>query len=225
MENLDRGYQRGHAAGQDVNRFLGDQRRQGLTVGGLGAYGGLKLVTAARATAAAGSTTPRTDYGYYGKGRHGVRPLSTSSSRGPSPSSTTTRAPSPSAGPASPRSTASPWSGSRATTCDMDDIEDAAYHYVHTSRVGGDMHRRSAGDDPVNKGEDKPHKVSDMVESMVFTDEKIAKMGLPEDFPARLVGRLQDPRPGDLGDGQKGEADRLLDAAARASAAQLTSMS
>ena len=66
---------------------------------------------------------------------------------------------------------------------DMSDIEDAAYHYVHACRVGGDMHRRSAGDDPVNKGEDKPHKVSDMVESMVFTDEKVSKLGLPEDFP------------------------------------------
>lgn len=57
---------------------------------------------------------------------------------------------------------------------DTDDLEEAAYKYVHGSRVGGDMHRRNG---------EAPHHVSDMVESMVFTDDKIAKMGLPEDFP------------------------------------------
>lgn len=57
---------------------------------------------------------------------------------------------------------------------DISDLEDAAYKYVHKSRVGGDMHRRNG---------DVPHKVSDMIESMVFTPEKIEKMGLPEDFP------------------------------------------
>lgn len=57
---------------------------------------------------------------------------------------------------------------------DTDDLEDAAYVYVHDSRVGGDMHRRD-GDSPV--------KVSDLVESMVFTDDKVAKLGLPHDFP------------------------------------------
>jgi len=55
-----------------------------------------------------------------------------------------------------------------------DDIEKAAYDYVHKSRVGGDMHRRAG---------EAPHKVSDLVESIVFTDDKIAKMGLPHDFP------------------------------------------
>ena len=59
-----------------------------------------------------------------------------------------------------------------------EDIEKAAYDYVHKSRVGGDMHRRAVGPN----GE-AAHKVSDMIESVVFTDEKIAKMGLPEDFP------------------------------------------
>jgi hypothetical protein len=57
-----------------------------------------------------------------------------------------------------------------------DDLEDAAYAYVHKSRVGGDMHRREQIDGTAVH-------VSDMVESMVFTDEKVAKMGLPEDFP------------------------------------------
>lgn len=57
---------------------------------------------------------------------------------------------------------------------DIEDLETAAYNYVHKSRVGGDMHRRNG---------DVPHKVSDMIESMVFTPEKIAKMGLPENFP------------------------------------------
>ena len=56
----------------------------------------------------------------------------------------------------------------------LEDLEEAAYTYVHKSRVGGDMHRRNG---------DAPHHVSDMIESMVFTDEKIEKMGLPNDFP------------------------------------------
>lgn len=58
---------------------------------------------------------------------------------------------------------------------DMGDLEDAAYTYVHKSRVGGDMHKRTA--------DDRAHHVSDMIESMVFTPDKIAKMGLPNDFP------------------------------------------
>lgn len=59
-----------------------------------------------------------------------------------------------------------------------EDIEKAAYQYVHKSRVGGDMHRRT----PSMQG-DSAFKVSDLIESIVFTDEKIAKMGLPEDYP------------------------------------------
>lgn len=55
-----------------------------------------------------------------------------------------------------------------------DDIETAAYEYVHKSRVGGDMHRRNG---------EAPHHVSDLVESIVFTDDKVAKMGLPASFP------------------------------------------
>lgn len=58
---------------------------------------------------------------------------------------------------------------------DIEDMEDAAYVFVTTSRIGGDMHRRTVTDEP--------HKVSDLVESMVFTPEKISKMGLPADFP------------------------------------------
>jgi hypothetical protein len=57
---------------------------------------------------------------------------------------------------------------------DPSDLEDAAYEYVLKSRVGGAMHKRDADDRPV--------KVADIVESMVFTDDKVAKMGLPEDF-------------------------------------------
>lgn len=56
----------------------------------------------------------------------------------------------------------------------IEDLETAAYTYVHKSRVGGDMHRRNG---------DAPHHVSDMIESMVFTPEKITKMGLPAGFP------------------------------------------
>lgn len=56
----------------------------------------------------------------------------------------------------------------------IDDIEKAAYSYVIKSRVGGDNHTRAG---------EAAFKASDMVESMVFTDDKIAKMGLPDDFP------------------------------------------
>jgi hypothetical protein len=56
-----------------------------------------------------------------------------------------------------------------------DDIEKAAYEYVQKSRRGGHMHRRDEFDQPVH--------VSDVVESVVFTPEKIEKMGLPADYP------------------------------------------
>lgn len=61
-----------------------------------------------------------------------------------------------------------------------DDLEEAAYRYVMSSRVGGHMHKR------VGKAldiDDAPVHVSDMVESFVFTDEKCAALGLPDDFP------------------------------------------
>jgi hypothetical protein len=58
---------------------------------------------------------------------------------------------------------------------EIDDIEEAAYDYVLNSRAGGDMHRR-ADDGGVDAK-------ATMIESMVFTPEKIAKMGLPDDFP------------------------------------------
>lgn len=64
---------------------------------------------------------------------------------------------------------------------DADDLEDAVYKYVHSSRVGSDMHQRTTAKDLAT--EDSPLHLSDMVESVVFTDEKVAKMGLPEDFP------------------------------------------
>lgn len=56
-----------------------------------------------------------------------------------------------------------------------DEMETAAYVYVQKSRVGGEMHKR---DD-----EDRAVHVSDLVESVVFTKEKIAKMGLPASTP------------------------------------------
>lgn len=55
-----------------------------------------------------------------------------------------------------------------------DEIERAAYSYVMKSRTGGHQHRRDGA---------APFKASDMIESIVFTDEKVAKMGLPDDFP------------------------------------------
>lgn len=56
-----------------------------------------------------------------------------------------------------------------------EDLETAAYDYVLKSRVGGDMHKRS--------GTNAAHKVSDMVESVVMTREKVEKMGLPANTP------------------------------------------
>lgn len=55
-----------------------------------------------------------------------------------------------------------------------DEIEKAAYKYVMDSRKGGHQHRREG---------DAPFHASDMIESIVFTPEKISKMGLPDDFP------------------------------------------
>lgn len=47
-----------------------------------------------------------------------------------------------------------------------DDLEDAAYDYVQESRVGGSMHEEIG--------------VGALVESMVFTPEKLDKLGLPQ---------------------------------------------
>lgn len=55
-----------------------------------------------------------------------------------------------------------------------EEIEKAAYSYVVKSRTGGHQHRRDG---------EMPFKASDMIESIVFTPEKIEKMGLPDDFP------------------------------------------
>jgi hypothetical protein len=56
----------------------------------------------------------------------------------------------------------------------IDEVEKAAYSYVHKSRKGGDMHLRD-GQAPVHK--------SDMIESFVVTPEKKKALGLPEDTP------------------------------------------
>ena len=58
---------------------------------------------------------------------------------------------------------------------DIDDIEEAAYDYMLTSRKGGDMHRRTE--------DGGPHHAADCIESFVLTPEKIEKMGLPESTP------------------------------------------
>jgi hypothetical protein len=56
-----------------------------------------------------------------------------------------------------------------------DEIEKAAYEYVVKSRKGGHQHKRTE--------DGQPFHAADMIESIVFTPEKIAKMGLPDDFP------------------------------------------
>jgi len=57
-----------------------------------------------------------------------------------------------------------------------EEIEKAAYSYVVKSRTGGHQHKRTA--------DGAPFKASDMIESIVFTPEKISKMGLPDTFPS-----------------------------------------
>jgi len=54
----------------------------------------------------------------------------------------------------------------------LEEIEKSAYHYVHHSRKGGNMHARD-GEVPLH--------TSDMIESFVVTPEKLSKMGLDED--------------------------------------------
>jgi len=57
----------------------------------------------------------------------------------------------------------------------MEEIEKAAYNYVLTSRKGGDMHAREG---------DGPRHTADLIESVIFSPEKISKMGLdPDAFP------------------------------------------
>ena len=50
----------------------------------------------------------------------------------------------------------------------IEELEKAAYNFVLESRVAGDYHQRSGSG------------IGEMVESIVFTPEKIEKMGLPE---------------------------------------------
>jgi len=59
----------------------------------------------------------------------------------------------------------------------IEELEKAAYNYVLDVRVGGDQHGRVA------KSDIGPRQTSTLIESMVFTPEKIEKMGLPADFP------------------------------------------
>lgn len=65
-------------------------------------------------------------------------------------------------------------------------LENSAYAYVEKSRQGGNMHRQITSEGlvvPDGQGE-RPHPVGHMIESMVFTPEKVSKMGLdPNAFP------------------------------------------
>lgn len=63
----------------------------------------------------------------------------------------------------------------------LDDIEEAAYVYVRKSRVTGDMHRRAVGPG----GEDIPHKVGELIESVVFTPDKCEAMGVSKSLAGR----------------------------------------
>lgn len=55
---------------------------------------------------------------------------------------------------------------------DVGELEETAYDFVLKSRLGGADHRRDDNDRPIVK--------STMIESVVFTPEKIEAMGLPE---------------------------------------------
>lgn len=69
----------------------------------------------------------------------------------------------------------------------IEEMEKSAYAYVISSRKGGDMHSRVKKDWLV----DQPLHVSDLIESMVYTDEKIRAMGLPDDHPRGWWGGFQ----------------------------------
>jgi Putative phage serine protease XkdF len=58
---------------------------------------------------------------------------------------------------------------------EIQELAKSAYNYVINTRTGGNQHKR--GDDG------NPMKVADMIESMVFTKEKVEKMGLPDQTP------------------------------------------
>jgi hypothetical protein len=58
---------------------------------------------------------------------------------------------------------------------DIEELSKSAYEYVVSSRKGGHQHKRSETGEPLQ--------VSDMIESVVFTPEKIEKMGLPPSTP------------------------------------------
>lgn len=55
---------------------------------------------------------------------------------------------------------------------DLEEVEKSAYNYVVNSRVGGSQHRRDG---------DRPFHAADLIESIVFTPEKMDAMGLPSD--------------------------------------------
>ena len=60
---------------------------------------------------------------------------------------------------------------------DWNELEDAAYTFVIKSRVAGDMHQR---DMTAPEFTESPRQVGTMIESVVFTPEKIEKMGIPQ---------------------------------------------
>jgi hypothetical protein len=57
----------------------------------------------------------------------------------------------------------------------IEESEDAAYSYMLTSRKGGDMHTR------IGKADGGPRHTADVIESIVFTPEKIEALGLEPD--------------------------------------------
>lgn len=59
----------------------------------------------------------------------------------------------------------------------IEEIEKSAYAYMLESRKAGNQHARV-----YDQMHDAPRHVGDIIESVIYTPEKIEKMGLPEDF-------------------------------------------
>lgn len=90
---------------------------------------------------------------------------------------------------------------SHGDTMPINELEIGVYDYMLDSRVGGEMHERTGlGKAASSKSTalefDLPRQVSSVIESVVFTPEKIEKMGLPENFPQGWwIGQQHAPGP------------------------------
>lgn len=75
---------------------------------------------------------------------------------------------------------------------DLEDLEEAAYVYVRKSRITGDMHRRTH--------DDMPHRVGELIESVVFTPDKCEAMGVSKSLSGKwwIGTQVEDPEAWEL---------------------------